>query len=226
MGDRNRDSLDCPFCNFSAQMEDHYELLFHVETVHPESSHVSPFAVEEAFPKGDSDDAQGKMEGAKEQSPEYVECQCGEFCLLAEFESHLDMHYAEGMSFDETHESAIGSAALGPTLRQGRASSPDLESAPEDPTGDPLPPLGKVPKRSAASRRSRSEGRKSQGLVHDFIDALRHSTAPPPRISSSTRPQMNPQRLGVSLLHLWFTFIADHQLEEGVGASCLRGTNA
>lgn len=219
MGDRNREPLGCPFCSFTTHNEDHYKLLFHVETVHPESSHVSPFAVKEAKSEVDDDDAQ-EMEGAKEPSSEYIECQCGEYCLLAEFESHLEMHYAEGMGFDETNRSAIGSAALGPALHQGRALSPTMESALHTPLEDLITAPRKASRRSAASRRSRSEGCRSHGLVQDFIDVLRHSNAPPSRRSSHPRPQKGPQRLGVSPVHLCFTCVADQEEEEGVGAPC------
>lgn len=201
MGDRTREPLSCPFCNLTTKNEDHYELLFHVETVHPESSHVSPFAVENGKPEVDSDDDQ-ETEGAKERSSEYIECQCGEYCVLAELENHLEMHYAEGMSFNETSRGVIGSAALAPVLHQGRALSPGMESALHTPTEDLITTPNKASRRSAASRPSRSEGRRSQGLVQDFIDVLRYSTAPPSRKSSNTRPQRGPQRLGVSLVRL------------------------
>lgn len=208
MGNRDRESIDCPFCSFTTKNEDHYKMLYHVETVHPENSHVSPFAVKESNLEVDSDDAQ-EMEGAKEHSSEYMECQCGEYCLLTEFESHLEMHYAEGISFDETKKSLADSAALGPTYHQGRALLPSINSPLHPPHEDLIIAPSRDSKRSAASRRSRSEGHKSQGLVQDFIDVLRHSTAPPSRKSSNTRPQTGPQRLGVRQVQLFSECIAD-----------------
>lgn len=191
MAGRNRENVGCPFCKFSTKYEDQYELLLHVETVHPENCQGSPFAERRI-----SHDMDG--EGATGQSSEYIECQCGEFCLLAEFESHLEMHYAEGMSFDETHRSTPGSAAPAPTLHQGRASSPATESVPGESREDLIIAPSKTSKRHVASRRSRSDSRKSQGLVHDFMDVLRHSAVPPPKKSHHSRSHKSPQRLGVS----------------------------
>lgn len=224
MGDSHQELLDCPFCKFTTKGEGHYEILFHVETAHPESSHPSPFAVNDADREVDSDDVED-MEGTKANLPKYIECQCGEYCLLDEFESHLEMHYAEGMSFDETQRSA-DAVAPNFTLRQGRASSPAMESPPQN-TGGSLPfdPC-KALRSSVASHGSRSDGRKSQGLVQDFIGVLRHSTAPTSRKIASTRHRKDPRRLGVRFAHCCLTSITDGGVEEGTGATCSRRTNA
>ena len=187
--------LDCPFCDFTDH--DHYFLLQHVETIHPEGGRPSPFAVREELIHQDEPPAE-EMEGAKDNSSEYTECQCGEFCLLTEFESHLEMHYAEGMGFDET--SRIPADATGPvsTLYPGKASSPQMEFTSPTPLHIVASGLSRpIPIRSVVERPHRSTSRKSGNAVRDLVDVLRHSTTPPSTKPSQAARNRVPRRLGV-----------------------------
>ena len=186
--------LDCPFCNFTDH--DHYFLLQHVETIHPEGGGPSPFAVRDEVKTHTEE-----MEGARDNSSEYIECQCGEFCLLTEFESHLDMHYVEGMGFDETPRTPgalADKAASGNILSPRKASPPQMENTSPSPlhmvTSGPSQP---IPIRSVVEHSHRSTNRRSGIAVRDFMGVLRHSTSP-----SSTKPSQAvrnrvPRRLGV-----------------------------
>ncbi len=175
--------LDCPFCNFTDH--DHYFLLQHVETIHPEGGRPSPFAVREELTHQVELPAE-EMEGIRDSSSEYTECQCGEFCLLTELDSHLEMHYAEGVGFDETSRIPVGPES---TLYPGRASSPQMEL-----TSGPSRP---IPIRSVVERTHRSASRKSGNAVRDLIDVLRHSTTPPSKKPSQAPRNRVPRRLGV-----------------------------
>ena len=187
METRLQESLDCPFCKFNDT--DQYELLYHVETSHPESSRPSPFSTKHAFSAG----ARGDVEQtgrAKTPSSEYIECQCGEFCLLAEFESHLEMHYAEGMGDEE-----IQKKPSLPTIAASSNKSPSTRPVPQvTNTSRDVVPSGRYldPLKPVANRRSHSEGRKNS-LIQDFIGILRFPAAPPPK----SRSHGVPKRLGV-----------------------------
>lgn len=187
--------LDCPFCAFTDH--DHYFLLQHVETIHPEGGRPSPFAVREQ-PTHQVEPPIDEMEGATRTSSDYIECQCGEFCLLTELESHLDMHNAEDMGFDEVSRAAAGVAAPESTFHPGEASSPRMEypvpTPPHIVTSDPSRP---IPIKSVVERSHRSTSRKSGNSVRDFIGVLRHSTSPPSRKSSQAARNRVPRRLGV-----------------------------
>ena len=187
--------LECPFCNLSHS--DDYLLLHHVETSHPENDHPSPFTVSKNAGQEDEDSVE-ELEGANDGAPEYIECQCGEFCLLAEFESHLDMHYAEGTSFDETRRSSADLTVPGSTLYHGRAKSPAMEPPPSAPLKDVV----RVSSKSSSTKSRlkeplRARSGKSHNVVQDFIDVIRHSAAPPPRKAIKHLASREPRRLGV-----------------------------
>lgn len=187
--------LDCPLCNFADH--DHYFLLQHVETVHPEGGRPSPFAVKEDISHQVDAHAED-MEVATDSSSEYIECQCGEFCLLTAFESHLEMHYVEGMGFDEPSITPADVATPGSNLCPDKASSFQTEI----PSPIPLPlvtsgPSRPVPIRSVVERSHGSTSRKGGSAVRDFIDILRHSTSPPSRKPSQATRNRVPRRLGV-----------------------------
>ena len=177
--------LNCPFCDFTDH--DHIFLLQHVETIHPEGGQPSPFAVREQLIHPIKPSAK-EMEGARDNSSGYIECQCGEFCLLTEFESHLEMHYAESMGFDETSKALADITAPEPTPH---LASPNpvqiLTSGPSQP----------VPIRSAVDCRQLGSSRKSSSAVRDFVDVLCHSTSPTSRKPSQAARSRVPRRLGV-----------------------------
>lgn len=186
--------LDCPFCNFTDH--DHYFLLQHVETIHPEGGRPSPFTVRDEVTHQLEPPVE-EMEGARDSSSEYIECQCGEFCLLTEFESHLDMHYAEGMGFDETPKTPADQASSGDILSPGKASPPQMEITLPSPlhivTSGPSQP---IPIRSVVECSHRSASRRSGNAVRDFMDVLRHSTSPTPTKPSQATRNRVPRRLG------------------------------
>lgn len=188
--------LDCPFCAFTDQ--DHYFLPQHVETTHPESGRPSPFAViEELTPRVEP--PAREMEGARDNSSGYIECHCGEFCLLTEFESHLEMHNAEGMGLDEASRASAGSAATPEsTLHLGKTMSPQTEVSSATPLhivkSGPSQP---IPVRSVLEHSNHSASRKSGNTIRDFIDVLRHSASPPFRKPSQAARNKIPRRLGV-----------------------------
>lgn len=192
---KTSDLLGCPFCDFTDH--DHLFLLQHVETIHPEGGQPSPFAVREELIHQVEPPAE-ETEGARDSSSGYIECQCGEFCLLAEFESHFEMHYAEGMGSDGTSIAPAGATAPEPTTYRGKALSPQMEFPPPTPlhivTSGPSRP---VPIRSVVEHPHRSSNQKSRSAVRDLIDVLRHSTSPPPRKPSQAARNGVPRRLGV-----------------------------
>ena len=190
-----REHLDCPFCNFTDH--DHYFLLQHVETVHPEGGRPSPFAVgvevtqEREIPVEETT-------GVQDSSSEYIECQCGEFCLLTEFQSHLEMHYAERIGYDETSRASADIAASEAIIRHGKDSSPQMEfSSPTPLQFVASGPSQPIPIRSVGGRSHRSTGRKSGNAIRDFIDVLRHSTSPPSKKLAQAARNRAPRRLGV-----------------------------
>ena len=182
------DLLSCPFCDFIDH--DHTFLLQHVETIHPEGGQPSPFAVREELEEliHPIEAPAEEMEGARDNSLEYIECQCGEFFLLTEFESHLEMHYAESMGFDETSKAPINTVALDTTVH--RASRTPIHIV----TSGPSRP---VPIRSVADRPHRSSSRKPGSAVRDLVDVLCHSTSPSSKKISQPARSRAPRRLGV-----------------------------
>ena len=195
--------LECPFCTFTHS--DDYLLSYHVETSHPENDRPSPFTVSEsANGRHEEKDAFDQLEGAKDGGAEYIECQCGEFCLLAEFESHLDMHYAEGTGFDETRRTSADLAVPGSTLYHGRAKSPAMESPPPATVKDVVSVSSKsMTIRTKPREPSRARSGKSHNVVSDFIDVLRNSTTPPPKKVTKHTTSKEPQRLGVSTFNVY-----------------------
>ena len=190
--------LECPFCTFTHS--DDYLLSYHVETSHPETGRPSPFTVSESANERQEDGGSfDEQEGAKDGDPDYIECQCGEFCLLAEFQSHLDMHYAEGTSFDETRRTSADLAVPGSTLYHGRAKSPAMESPPPAPVKEVVSASSNsVTIRTRPKDSSRVRSGKNHNVVQDFFDVLRGSTAPAPKKFSKQITPKEPQRLGVS----------------------------
>ncbi|EQL29094.1 hypothetical protein BDFG_08221 [Blastomyces dermatitidis ATCC 26199] len=108
------DVLPCPFCEFSDS--DPYFLTQHVELCHPENG-TSPFiATEEPSPtpQNSKHNTDHILEGSAGLSAEpatnddepldgYVDCphDCGEIISTTELSTHLDLHMAEGMTFEE-----------------------------------------------------------------------------------------------------------------------------
>ena len=222
--------LDCPFCQFSSYS--HGELVFHVENVHPEAirSSFNPYkevngdlGMQQAGARDDNSDY------AVTKDPDFIECQCGEYCLVAECESHLEMHYAEGFNSDGIQNSLSDSAGLETSFYHGKASSLSMEGHLLSPRSNALLDSRTLNSSEfSTSRQSRSEGRRKQSLVQDFIDVLRHSTVPLSTKPPGTEVQKGPRRLGVGFvdgskaLYPWL----NDALEKRTGASCARRSDA
>ena len=104
------DSLpNCPFCPFSDA--DSYFVIQHVELCHSETGN-SPFVVkdDDGIPNSSQELVQDDAGATRATSEDnYIDCECGECLLLAEFDSHLEMHIAEGtMASEEGGQSAMG----------------------------------------------------------------------------------------------------------------------
>ncbi|KAJ9300304.1 hypothetical protein DTO271G3_2421 [Paecilomyces variotii] len=86
------ETLPCPFCSFTDS--DAYFLAQHVELCHPENGH-SPFIADQ---EGSSEALEGEA-GAGE----YIDCPrgCGEVVLAADLPSHLNLHVAEDIAFED-----------------------------------------------------------------------------------------------------------------------------
>lgn len=197
----NRESLDCPFCIFSNY--DHDQLLRHVNTVHPESTQPPQSPLEEAgvdLYRRQAGTNDGTPENSSWKDLEFFECQCGEVCLAAECESHLEMHYAEDISFDDIQESPSGLVAPGSPFYPEKIRSSSMEAPSARPSKIAASGSCKVaPPASTAGRRSCSEGHKKQSLAQGLVDVIWQSTAPPSRTPSAKASLMIAQRLGVSL---------------------------
>ena len=182
--------MDCPFCDFIDY--DHFFLLRHVETNHPEGDRPSPFAIREELAHQLEPPA-SEMEGARDDSSEYLECQCGEFCFLTEIESHLEMHHAEGMGADE-----LLRAPADATNRPSNALPPRLEFPSRH---SPLEATSSLNQsfsiRPAIAPLHRKSSRKSGSTVRGLMDALRHSTSSSSSKLSQAARNRVPRRLGV-----------------------------
>ncbi|KAJ9211534.1 hypothetical protein DTO166G4_6814 [Paecilomyces variotii] len=86
------ETLPCPFCSFTDS--DAYFLAQHVELCHPENGH-SPFIADQ---EGSSEVLDGEA-GAGE----YIDCPrgCGEVVSAADLPSHLNLHVAEDIAFED-----------------------------------------------------------------------------------------------------------------------------
>ncbi|KAK0100983.1 hypothetical protein ONS95_013028 [Cadophora gregata] len=99
------DQILCPFCGYSADGE--YQIMLHLETQHPEGGE-SPFIV-----KDTSIAALVDLDSSKHE--EYIHCPvegCGEDLLLAELESHIEMHEEEQDAADSDNSDRSLSVGL------------------------------------------------------------------------------------------------------------------
>ncbi|KAF2272286.1 DUF1671-domain-containing protein [Westerdykella ornata] len=105
------DLLECPLCPFSVLKKDNYVLQLHFEQIHTEDS---PFRIEndpEPLPPAvvpekpsptSSNDGDTPSDLEDENSVLCPEPDCREVILLSDFNTHLDLHAAATLSFDET----------------------------------------------------------------------------------------------------------------------------
>ena len=184
----------CPFCGYFNM--DHYFLLQHVETVHPEGVDPSPFTVADDL-NLESMDLSQERERTREGSPEYIECQCGEFCLLAEFESHLDMHYAEGTGFDENPTPSPDLVSTNFQHTHGKVTSRSMENPAAVSLHTFVPPPCNLQTKTRTKRRSHSAN-SSQDSAYSLFDAIRYPSRSLSKKPSGKDLRKGPHRLGVS----------------------------
>ena len=196
---QNRDCLDCPFCTFSNH--DHNELLLHVNNVHAEhlQQHASP--LEGADPHSSREQASTTASVPDHtvwKDTEFFECQCGEVCIAADCQSHLDLHYAEDISFDEIHDRSYDVTKSGSTL-DTMESFPSLVEAPTLYGSEHVLTGSRkdIPFASTGEDQFRSEGQAPQTLLPGAMDVPQQSNAPTSSGSSRQEPRMIARRLGV-----------------------------
>ena len=121
----------CPFCDFSDP--ESYFLLQHVELCHPENGD-SPFITRDEQPPTLAQSAKGGNTGCSADSlsvndtdEAYVACprRCGESLAITELPSHMELHFAEGLTFDETGDISPDSGEL--QLSDGRPLTGNLQ---------------------------------------------------------------------------------------------------
>lgn len=109
--------------------QDIYTLMHHLELSHPENGE-SPFIVTDDGGRNGGhtplkeESASSSLAAPEDEEEEaYIECpaQCGEAITLTELSSHMELHNAEGISFDDPTRPRSRNAS--PHLHGGRASS-------------------------------------------------------------------------------------------------------
>ena len=83
---------NCPFCNFEDADADF--TLQHVNLVHPENQDA-PYIVRLG------QNATGLPPTNWEGSTDWVECPCGELCMLSDIQQHINFHEAEDTDFGD-----------------------------------------------------------------------------------------------------------------------------
>ena len=165
--------LTCPFCPFSDADASFLEM--HIEHCHPENG--TPQSLTPDFHEWENGRSPSPLPTDEDSTEKYVDCPrgCGETVTVAELSTHLDLHLAEGMAFDE-----IGADS---PQYNADSSSPDDYDLPLD-QEDKLDLQGAL------------QGGK-RGADRDF--ARRNNNAKPARAKSPprTRGQDGAMRLGV-----------------------------
>lgn len=108
-------------------------MMQHIHLVHSESTE-SPNGPDEASTNY-NERGQNSNRGAKyvsnwegaisaaADSSDYIACHCGEYCMLSEFDDHLEMHNAEGTYFDANESVMTNTKPALPTVQRESAST-------------------------------------------------------------------------------------------------------
>ena len=185
----NTQPLSCPFCTFEDDDADF--LLQHVNLVHPEIDDV-PNAVQHGQERPDP-------APAEERALDWIECPCGEFFLLAEFQDHLDLHDAEEFNFDDIDYEGTDMTTLIP-VRGGRASFPDTPSTADvslqrNPYSNSIPfPRDTSQDQQVAYSGSHKDSNLSQTCS---MEVMRLSTVEPTKSIATSKLKSKSARLGV-----------------------------
>ena len=185
-----------------------YFLMHHLELSHPENGN-SPFVTAEerrmagvTRQQGESPNRGSALQSHtpsedSEEDDVYVDCpaQCGESVTLAELSSHMELHGAEGVAFDEP--SSQKSRDVSPYLNGGRSASTgppiDLNVPPEPGNISGSPSAKKYrPHGSAQDRRKDSYG------IRDWKELILGPVSKKTRINHTKARATSARRLGVS----------------------------
>ena len=180
----NSPLLTCPFCNYEDTDAD--ILLQHVNLIHPENEDA-PYLVR--YGHEQSQQVQ-PMEGA----PDWVECTCGEFCLLTELQDHLDLHGTEETEIDNID--TLTEVVAPSTMEVGHTSSP----SPQPPGLESLQDRFCISGRSCSSKSliTHSATHASTNYSEDLSN-IKHLKRPSSVVSTRwTAFTKKPGRLGVS----------------------------
>ncbi|KAG8158734.1 hypothetical protein KVR01_011177 [Diaporthe batatas] len=111
-------SMECPFCGWTSEWREHYEMLMHMELYHPEDGKKSPFVPDEGLPNpaNTAEDSDGAGNG-------YVQCpldECDEVLVRDELDYHLELHSEEA----EENNVASRTPTPNPSAPQVAAAAP------------------------------------------------------------------------------------------------------
>ena len=184
---------ECPFCGLTES--DPYSFLLHVETSHYEGE--SPFVVRESSQERNDDPTGSRAEGSEDSESDYVDCPeqgCGESILLAELQSHIDLHLAEKVAHDGTEE-----VQSNDTGRPKNIQDPDSSEAPfSTKLPDALRNRDQLDNTSSSTSRRRQPRHQSH-QSSGWRDLLNISSSSRGRSSKLTKASSSSrQRLGVS----------------------------
>lgn len=130
-------SMECPFCGWTSEWREEYEMLMHMELYHPEDGKRSPFVPDEGLP--DPANAAEDSDGAGNA---YVQCpldECNEVLVRDELDYHLELHS------DEVEENNVASRTPTPNPSAPQAATeggsrftppPLQESSGDPPSGE------------------------------------------------------------------------------------------
>lgn len=82
----------CPFCSFEDVDADF--TLQHINLVHPENEDAPYIGKPRQEPTRPSPTE-------PEGSTDWIECPCGDFCMITEIQQHIDLHEAENTDFND-----------------------------------------------------------------------------------------------------------------------------
>ena len=195
----------CPFCSFSVKSNgerDIYAIMHHLELSHPENGQ-SPFIVtDEGGESGRHtplDEESASLSIAAPEDEEggevYIECpsQCGEVITLTELSSHMELHSAEGLSFDDLRPRSRNAS---PHLHGGRVSGSSALSYSDVSlfSGSTLVDGSPKKHRGHSARRKQKDGYGLKDWKEFFLGPSSKKT----RSSISKIRTPVPRRLGVS----------------------------
>ena len=197
MDDKN--AATCPLCSFSHP--DSYYNIQHFELCHPENGD-SPF-IAKAMSKesqnedGDLDDEAGAMHASPEA--DYVNCDCGECILSEEYPSHLDMHVAEAMAFEEVDDTST--KVMSSSTAECKDVPPTTSASSQISNSHLAMDSSQKSSQNVANvpiLHSRAPNQRSRYSVNDWLDVLRKPNAFYARVKVAKPRHAAAGRLGVS----------------------------